>query len=98
MRLKRQSTKRKEMPVRSDVTTEDEDSPIYQESNDRSSRTPTDDGNDGDDTGGGTASLVTQGGGCRSGFATLSLELLQEQTRYGSFVGGSFGLVAANYG
>jgi hypothetical protein len=49
--------------VRSDATTEDENSPTYQESNDSSSRTSRDDGNDVDDTGGGTASLAAQGGG-----------------------------------
>jgi hypothetical protein len=48
--------------VRSDATTEDENSQTYQECNDSSSITPTDDGNDEDDTGGGTASLVAQGG------------------------------------
>jgi hypothetical protein len=48
--------------VRSDTTTEDENSQTYQESNDSSSITPTDDGNDEDGTGGGTASLVAQGG------------------------------------
>jgi hypothetical protein len=63
MRPKRQSTRLKGRSVRSDVTTEDENSPTYQESNDSSSRTPIDDGNDGDDTGGGTASLAAQGGG-----------------------------------
>jgi hypothetical protein len=38
-------------------------SPTCQESIDNNSRTYSDDGNDGDDTGGGTASLATQGGG-----------------------------------
>jgi hypothetical protein len=47
--------------VRSDATTEDKNSTTYQESNDSSSRTPSDDGNDGYDTGGGTASLAAQG-------------------------------------
>jgi hypothetical protein len=51
------------MSVKSDATTEDENSPTYQKSNGSSSRTPTDDGNDGDDIVGGTASLVAQGGG-----------------------------------
>jgi hypothetical protein len=51
------------MSVRYDVITEDENSPTYQESNDSNSRTHTDDGNDGDDTGDGTASLAAQGGG-----------------------------------
>jgi hypothetical protein len=50
---KRQSKRLKGMSVRSDVITEDENSSTYQESNDSSSRTPSDDGNDGDDTGGG---------------------------------------------
>jgi hypothetical protein len=62
MRPKSQSTRLKRMSVRSDATTEDENSPIYQESNDSSSRTSTDDGNNGVDTGGGTASLAAQGG------------------------------------
>jgi hypothetical protein len=51
------------MSVRTDATTEDENSPTYRESNDSSSRTSSDDGSDGDDTGGGTTSLATQGGG-----------------------------------
>jgi hypothetical protein len=63
MRPKRQSTRLKGRSIRSDVTTEDENSPTYQESNDNNSRTSSDDGNDGDDTGGGTASLTAQGGG-----------------------------------
>jgi hypothetical protein len=49
--------------VRWDGTIENENSPTYQEFNDNSSRTPSDDGNDGDDTSGGTASLVAQGEG-----------------------------------
>jgi hypothetical protein len=63
MRPKRQSTSLKGRPVISDATTEDENSPTYQESNDSSSRTPTDDGNDGSDTCGGTTSPAAQGGG-----------------------------------
>jgi hypothetical protein len=63
MRPKRQSTRLKGRSVKSDATIEDENSLIYQESNDSSSRTPTDNGNDGDDTGGGTASLTAQEGG-----------------------------------
>jgi hypothetical protein len=63
MRTKRQNTRLKGRSVRSDATTEDENSPTYQESNDSSSTTSSDDGNDGDDTGGGTASLAAQGGG-----------------------------------
>jgi hypothetical protein len=55
MMPKRQSKRLKGMSVRSDVITEDENSSTYQEFNDSSSRTPSDDGNDGDDTGGGTA-------------------------------------------
>jgi hypothetical protein len=63
MRPKRQNTRLKGMSVRSDATTEDENSLTYQESNDISSRTSSDDGNDEDDTGGGTTSLAAQGGG-----------------------------------
>jgi hypothetical protein len=63
MRPKRQSTRLKGRSVRSDTTTEDENSPTYQEYNDSSSRTSSDDGTDGDHTGGGTASLTAQGGG-----------------------------------
>jgi hypothetical protein len=63
MRPKRQSTRLKGRSVRSDVTTEDENSPTYQESNDSSLRTSSDNGNDRDDIGGGTASLAVQGGG-----------------------------------
>jgi hypothetical protein len=63
MRPKRQSTRLKGKSIRSDATTEDENSPTYQESNDSSSITSSDDGNDGDDTGGGTTSLAAQGGG-----------------------------------
>jgi hypothetical protein len=51
------------MSVRSDATIEYENSSTYQESNDSSSRTYSDDGNDGDDNVGGTASLAAQGGG-----------------------------------
>jgi hypothetical protein len=54
MTPKRQSTRLKERSVRSDVTTEYENSSL---------RTSSDNGNDGDDTGGGTASLAVQGGG-----------------------------------
>jgi hypothetical protein len=63
MRPKRQSKILKGKSVRSDATTEDKNSPAYKESNDSSSRIPSDDGNDGDDTGGGTVSLAAQGGG-----------------------------------
>jgi hypothetical protein len=63
MRPKRQSKRLKGKSFKYDGTTEDENSPTYQESNDSSSRTPSDDGNDRDDTGGGTDSLVTQRGG-----------------------------------
>jgi hypothetical protein len=62
MRAKRQSTILKGMSVRSDATIEDENSSTYQESNDSSSRTYSDDGNDEDDNVGGTASLAAQGG------------------------------------
>jgi hypothetical protein len=41
-------------------TVEDQNSPTYEESNDSSSKTDNDDANDGDDTGGGTASLAAQ--------------------------------------
>jgi hypothetical protein len=63
MRPKRQSKRLKDKSVRSDASTEDENSPPYQESNDSSLRTSSDDGNDGDGTGGGTASHTAQGGG-----------------------------------
>jgi hypothetical protein len=63
MRSKRQSKRLKGKSVRSDATTEDENSPTYQESNDSSSRTPNDDDNNGDDIGDGTTSLSAQGGG-----------------------------------
>jgi hypothetical protein len=63
MRLKRQSERLKGKSVRSNAITEDKNSLTYQESNDSSSRTPSDDGNDRDDTGDGTASLAAQGGG-----------------------------------
>jgi hypothetical protein len=63
MRLKRQSKRLKGRLVRSDATTEYENSPTYQESNDSSTRTPSDDSNDGHDTSGGTASLAAQRGG-----------------------------------
>jgi hypothetical protein len=61
MRPKRQSIRLKGMSVRSDATTEDENCQTYQEFNDSSSRTFSDDGNDGDDTSGGTTSLAAQG-------------------------------------
>jgi hypothetical protein len=63
MRPKRQSKRLKGKSVRSDVITKDKNSPTYTESNDSSSRTPSDSGNVGDDTGGGIVSFVTQGGG-----------------------------------
>jgi hypothetical protein len=63
MRPKSQSKRLKGKTVRFDETPEDENSITYQWSNDNSSRTPSDDSNDGDGTGGGTASLATQGGG-----------------------------------
>jgi hypothetical protein len=63
MRPKWQSTRLKGRSVRSDATTEDKNIPAYQESNDSSSKTSSDDGNDGDVTDGGTASLTAQGGG-----------------------------------
>jgi hypothetical protein len=62
MRSKRQSKKLNGKSVRPDGTTEDKNSPTYQESNYSNSRIPSDDGNDRDDTGGGTASLTAQGG------------------------------------
>jgi hypothetical protein len=49
MRPKRQSTRLKGRSVEFDATTEDENSQTYQESNDSSSRTSSDDGNDRDD-------------------------------------------------
>jgi hypothetical protein len=48
MRLKRQSTRLKGMLVRPDATTEDENRSTYQESNDSSSKTSSDDGNNRD--------------------------------------------------
>jgi hypothetical protein len=45
------------------AATEDENSPTNQESNDSSSRTSSDDGNDENDIGAGTISLAAQGGG-----------------------------------
>jgi hypothetical protein len=60
---KRHNTRLKGRSVRSNVTTEDENSLTYQESNHSSLRTSNDDGNDRDDTGGGTTSLAAQGGG-----------------------------------
>jgi hypothetical protein len=53
----KKSTREKGRSVRSDATTEDENSPTYQESNDSSSRTYSHDGNDGDDTSGGPPHL-----------------------------------------
>jgi hypothetical protein len=50
------------MSVISDATAEDKNSPTYQESNDSTLRTHSDDGNNGDDTGGVTTSLDAQGG------------------------------------
>jgi hypothetical protein len=63
MRLKGQNKRLKDESVRSDATTENKNSLTYQEPDDISSRTPSDDGNDEDDTGGDTDSLATQGGG-----------------------------------
>jgi hypothetical protein len=63
MKPKRQSKRLKGRSVRSNATTENENNPTYQEYNSSSSRTPSDDGNDGDDTGGSTVSLAAQGGG-----------------------------------
>jgi hypothetical protein len=60
MRPKRQSKRLKGKSVRSDETIKDENSPTYQEFNDSNSRTPSDNDNDGDDTGGGNASLAAQ--------------------------------------
>jgi hypothetical protein len=62
MRSKSQSKRPNVKSVRSDATTENKNSPTYQTSNDSSSRVTSDDGNDRDDTGSGTVSLVTQGG------------------------------------
>jgi hypothetical protein len=74
MRPKRQSKRLKGKSVRSDVTIKDENSPPYQESNDNSSRTPSDNGNDADDTGGGTASLTAQGGGYERPLSPFTLD------------------------
>jgi hypothetical protein len=60
--LKGKSKRLKGKKVTSDGTIEDENSPTYEESNDSSSRTDSDNGNDGDDTDGGTASLAATGG------------------------------------
>jgi hypothetical protein len=72
MRPKRQSKRLNGRSIRSDATTEDENSPTYQESNDSSSGTSSDDGNDGDGTGGGIASSVAQGGGHECDIPPLS--------------------------
>jgi hypothetical protein len=56
----RHSKRQKGKAITSDGTTEDQNSPTYEESNDSSSKTDSDDGNDADDTGGGTASLAAQ--------------------------------------
>jgi hypothetical protein len=79
MRPKRQSKRLKGRSVRSDATTGDENSLTYQESNDSSSRTPSDDGNDRDDIGDGTASLAAQGGGYER---HLSLFTVDQFTHY----------------
>jgi hypothetical protein len=56
----RHNKRQKGKSVTSDRTTKDQNSTIYQESNDSSFKTDSDDGNDEDDTGGGTASLAAQ--------------------------------------
>jgi hypothetical protein len=63
MKPKRHNKRLKGKSVRSDGTTKDENIPTYQESNDSNSRTLSNDGNDRDDTGGGTTSLAAQGRG-----------------------------------
>jgi hypothetical protein len=60
MKAKRQNKRLKGKSVRSDETTEDENSPTNQESNGSRSRTSSDDGNDGADTGSAPASLAKE--------------------------------------
>jgi hypothetical protein len=60
IRPTRHSKRQKGKIVTSDGTTKDQNSLTYEESNDSSYKTDSDDGNDGDDTGGGTASLAAQ--------------------------------------
>jgi hypothetical protein len=74
MRLKRQSKRSNGKSVRSDATTEDENSSTYQESNDSGSRTPSDDVNDEDDIDDGTASLAAQGGGYERRFSPFTAD------------------------
>jgi hypothetical protein len=63
LRSTRPNKRLKGKSVRSDGTTEDENSTAYQESNHSSSITPSDDGNNDDDTGGDSTSFGTQGEG-----------------------------------
>jgi hypothetical protein len=81
MRPKRQSKRLKGRSVRSDVITEGKNSPTYQESNDSSSRTPSDDGNDGDDTGGDTASLAAQRGGYERPLSSFTADQFTHYTQ-----------------
>jgi hypothetical protein len=60
MKAKRQNKRLKGKSVRSNETTEDENSPTNQESNGSRSRTSSDDGNDGADTGSAPASLAKE--------------------------------------
>jgi hypothetical protein len=81
MRLKKQSKRLKGRLVRSHTTTEDENSPTYQEYNDSSLRTPSDDDNDGDNTGGGTASLAAQRGGYERHFSPFTVDQFRHCTQ-----------------
>jgi hypothetical protein len=80
MRPKRHSKRWKGKLVRYDGTTEDENSPTYQESNDSISKSPSDDGNDTDDTGGGTASLAAQRGGYERPLSPFTIDQLTHCT------------------
>jgi hypothetical protein len=60
MRPTRHNKRQKDKSITSDGTIEDQNSPTCQESNGSSSKTDSDNGNDGDDTGVGTASLAAQ--------------------------------------
>jgi hypothetical protein len=80
MRPKRQSKRLKGKSVRSDETTEDENSPTNQESNGSRSITPSDDGNDGADTGSAAASLAAQGGGYERPLSPFMIDQLAHCT------------------
>jgi hypothetical protein len=81
MRPKRHNKRLKDKSIKSYGTTEDENSPTYQESNDSSSITSSDDGNDRDDTGGGTASLAAQGGGYERPLPPFTADQLTHNTQ-----------------